>query len=370
MLNFSRTVCIRFSSADPAVILSKLSLSGVFLRNVKSIDLLTIEIWLGHKQYELAMEILLEAGLDPILIRKKGLAWRYISLLKRPVFMFGIILYLILAILIPQRILFVQISGNVKVPTKEILYYAQECGVRFGSRSAVVRSENVKNQLLAKLPELQWIGINTKGCVAMIHVIESSDTSVIPQDAESISSIVASKEGVISHITVKVGTPLCAVGQSVNKGDVLVSGYTDCGIKMIAQNAEAEVFAHTNRVIDCITVRPVAKRGELIREHTCYKLKLGKKVINLCNHSGIPDTSCVKMYSEDCCLLPGAFTLPISVLKQRYLLFETDEIDEFSVEDNLWLSAYARQYTQSQMVSGEILSEPGFPPAATILFAT
>ena len=39
------------------------------------------------------------------------------------------------------------------------------------------------------------------------------------------------------------------------------------------------------------------------------------------------------------------------------LLFETDEIDEFSVEDNLWLSAYARQYTQSQMVSGEILSE-------------
>ena len=44
---------------------------------------------------------------------------------------------------------------------------------------------------------------------------------------------------------------------------------------------------------------------------------IGKKVINLCNHSGIIDESCVRMYLEDYWSFPGGFQLPVIYGRRR-----------------------------------------------------
>ena len=38
----------------------------------------------------------------------------------------------------------------------------------------MIRSEKVKNSLLQRIPQLQWAGINTDGCVAVISVREKT----------------------------------------------------------------------------------------------------------------------------------------------------------------------------------------------------
>ena len=40
---------------------------------------------------------------------------------------------------------------------------------------------------------------------------------------------------------------LCAPGQAVSKGQVLISGYTDCGLCVLSQRAQGEVMAYTGR---------------------------------------------------------------------------------------------------------------------------
>ena len=67
-----------------------------------------------------------------------------------------------------------------------------------------------------------------------------------------------SRDGFIVSATVTRGNFLCRVGQSVKAGQVLISGYTDCGICIQATRAEGEIYAQTSR--DFAAVTPLSGR--------------------------------------------------------------------------------------------------------------
>ena len=354
---FDRYMRVRIVTAEPENLLSKLSAENIELWEILFCDLLTVECKIGKRQLPKFVDILRKTGSTYTVIKHEGLLWQTRSIIKRPVFLIGILFFFICAIIVPNRVYFVEVLGNDNIPENLILSKAEECGIRFGAKTSKIRSEEVKNQLLGSVPELQWIGITTSGSVATIQVKERSAQEEPMEQKNNVSSIVASRDGIITQMTVKRGNQLFTVGQSVKDGDVLVSGYTDCGIKIIAESADAEVFAHTLRENRFISPACTAKRGVVQEEMTCYQIRLGKKVINLCNHSGISDATCVKMYSENYWTLPGGFQLPVSVVKVNHFIFEQineTELDEASCQ---WMTQFAHSYLQQQMIAGTILNE-------------
>ena len=223
-------------------------------------------------------------------------------------------------------------------------------------KAADMRSEELKNALLSSFPQLQWLGVTTKGSVATIHVTERSIPEKGLETDGMYPGICAARDGIISSIIIERGTPLVQVGQRVKEGDLLISGYSDCGIKIRAEKPSGEVFAYTVRNLTVLTPHNAMFRESTRKSHCCYKVRFGKKVINLCNHSGIHDTSCVKMYEEYYWTLPGGFHLPVAVIKvssQQHELVHAD----MSEDTQPWLERYARMYLQTQMIAGEILDE-------------
>ena len=81
------------------------------------------------------------------------------------------------------------------------------------------------------------------------------------QKSAGVGSIVASRDGVITSITTTKGTPLCKAGQAVKAGQILISGYTDCGISIRADPAEGEVFAETYREMMTLYASKRARRS-------------------------------------------------------------------------------------------------------------
>ena len=351
---FVRYLHIRFLSPEPERILTVLAQNGLLILDTKWKDSLTIYIRIRRNQYSLAKQIFEAEQICFHIIRKTGFLWKAVTVMKRPVLLAGMILFLAVAVFLPNRILFFNVSGNNMIPDEQILYYAQLSGMGFFSRAAVVRSENVKNQLLSMIPQLQWVGVTTSGCCATIHVYERSDTDAAPGTDLPVSDIISDCEGVITQMTVYSGTPQVSVGQAVAGGDVLVSGYIDYGQIRKVCAASAEVFAHTKRNGVFITLNPSKREGEETT-HTCYKVQIGKKVINLCNHSRISNTSCVKMYSVGEWFLSGGYQLPVSVIKQTYSFYQSElaVTPQKTIPD--WLPAYACEYMQERMVAGEIL---------------
>ena len=221
----------------------------------------------------------------------------------------------VLAAILPGRILTVETEGNVSVPTRYILEQAEDCGLKFWSRRRDIRSEQIKNALLERIPQLQWVGVNTYGCRAVIAVRERSAVQE-NQIPHSISHFVAAREGVISACTVTRGSSNCTVGQAVRTGDILISGYTDCGITYTADRAEGEILARTKRELCLIAPASCRIQTATDRSATRFSLLIGKKRINFSKGSGIYGGTCDKMYSKYVLTLPGGFRLPVSLLKE------------------------------------------------------
>ena len=265
----------------------------------------------------------------------------------------GLGLLAALTLFLPSRILLVEVQGNAVIPENRILETAAQCGIRFWASRREVRSEGMKNALLEAMPELSWAGINTYGSRAVITVREGRDGGE-ETEPPLVSSIVAALDGFILSCQAERGTALCAPGQGVKAGDVLISGYTDCGLCVTATRSLGEVMAVTQRQIAAITPADCLKKGARKGEEVTYSLILGKFRINFDNNSGISPPGCGRMVTEYTLTLPGNFSLPVKLQKQTvngYALTKTDVTEDAA---GALLSRFAADHLQAQMIAGAV----------------
>lgn len=352
------TVELEIVSADINRVINTLMDNGVSLSKVNWLDELSVQISVLKKDYDKIEKLSKEFQCDIKHIKTAGLSVFLSNALKRPVLAAGLLAFLLLSIWLPKRILFIQVNGNSLVSSKEIIEHAESCGLTFGTVRRQIRSEQIKNNLLERLPQLQWVGINTAGCVATINVKERTEqTEQQVKEAEP-SSIVAAKDGVIRSVTAQRGAVCCQVGQAVTKGDTLISGYTDCGSAIVYTRAEGEVFADTNTILEVVTLHPNVSRSKMLHTETRYSIIIGKNLIKLYKDSGILDATCVKIYKQYDVMLPGGFILPAKVIAETIEYYSCGE-QPGDLTECPWLLDRGNEYLQSQMIAGQILSCEG-----------
>ncbi len=347
-------VRITLTSADTAACLTAMDRAGIPAREVTALDELNLSILLRRQDLKKLRRLCDKKGASLTVTGRAGIYWPLKGLLGRPVLVVGLAILLAAALYLPSRVLFVRVEGNLSVPTKKILEQSARCGIFFGTSRREVRSEKVKNALLEAMPELQWVGVNTLGCVATISVREREQVRPDTQ-TRGVSSIVAARDGIIAQCTVQEGTLKVQPGQAVRAGEVLISGYTDCTLSIRAGAAKGEVYAWTERQITAISPMEYALRGAQREISRSYALKIGKKRINFYKGSGISSDTCVKMYSENYVTLPGGFVLPVALVTETYIGYETQQ--EAVKNGEQLLSDFSGDYLKQQMTAGQILEK-------------
>ena len=351
--SLSGMLLVEFTSASPETVLDAITQARIPLNRVVKMDELRCRILIRRRDYGKIAKILNQQGAALEIGRKIGLFWLLIECLRRPVLLgLGLGLF-VLTVCLPSRILFVSVEGNPSIPDRAILEAAKDCGIRFGASRKVVRSEKVKNALLAAVPQLQWAGVNTSGCTAVISVRERTQ-QVRSGETGIVSNVVADRDGYILSATVTGGTPLVVPGDAVVRGQVLISGYTDCGICIRASRAEGEILAQTNRELGAVMPEKITL-SEAASE-TKYKISLciGKKRINLWKDSSISDALCDRMYTEYFVSLPGGFRLPVAVCVDRFRDYKLQESVIPEQEARQRLRKFSETYLLQQMVAGQL----------------
>lgn len=344
------------TSADIPGILAAANGADIPIFSVHQRADLTITAQIRRQDYRALAALCSKRGVSVALQHRQGLYWIGKTLLKRPVLLLGMLLLLMVLLYLPSRVFFVRVEGNSTIPANRILEAAEGSGIRFGASRREVRSERVKNSLLGAVPELQWAGVNTYGCVAVISVRERSITE-LSETENTVTSIAAAVDGVVTSCTATSGNLLCRPGQAVKAGEILISGYTDCGLTIRATRAEGEVFAQTIRKLTAVTPAQYAGKGEITGVKHGYSLLIGKKRINLWKDSGISGATCGRMYSEYYVTLPGGFRLPIALAVEKFSLCSIEQtlLEESRV--NGLLAEYARSQLLGQTVAGRILEK-------------
>lgn len=276
------------------------------------------------------------------------------KLFARPVLLGGILLAVSLSFFLQSYVWVIEVEGNKTVPTETIVRELGKQNIHFGIWAGTIDSQLTKHKMLNAIPALSWLAVNRSGGKLSILVTERETALFEAPDYET-ANIVAAKDGVITDFSISEGMKLCARGDTVKKGQILVSGYEDYGLFIRNVCAEAEIYAKTWYSGTVVTPSVRMQKVFTGRTEKQISLLLGRKRIKLFGNSSISGGSCDKMVIVKQLSLPG-YTFPLAMETVVAREYTTKAVTVFPQEaQNVLRQAWKRR-TLSGMVAGTIES--------------
>ncbi|MDO5477705.1 MAG: sporulation protein YqfD [Clostridia bacterium] len=274
------------------------------------------------------------------IVKKTGFPFEIRKLLKRKILLCGAGLFLMLILFLNSFIWTIRIDGNEKISKEEIKILASYCGLRQGVVKYKVDEKDFSEKALLSEPRLSWIWPEIKGTVCYIHVREK-EIGKMPIDTKEPCDVIAKRSGVIRTVTAKRGWAKVGEGDSVVKGQVLISSEKE-GFEPV--HAMGEVYA-SYWVEEGLVART---EKEIItytgREKNYYSVVMGSFGMTF-RFSGKAPFECYEEKREEKNLmLFGEIPLPLKIIKTEYKEAVKDKI---TVNENIAVKEAEKEIVES-----------------------
>ncbi len=251
----------------------------------------------------------------------------------------GLAVALLLYIVTSLFVWDIRVSGNEKISDAIILDELSDVGFDVGSRWSSLSLGKVEGEMLELSDNIGWININRRGGVAYVTVKEKT-VHKTEEENVSYSNIVAGCDCVIEEITVRSGIACVAKGDTVKRGDLLISGIIPGELGGGFVRADGDIYG---RVTEEITVE--VQRNETVvsygkEELIAQKIKIFKFRVNIFKKYRKIDNTCAIIEDVKECTLFGIYRIPIT-LERTYAVEKTENRKNY-IDSELTAIASAR----------------------------
>ena len=344
---------LQVTGASPEWCLQRLAKARVPFHFCGKPDAFTAGIWILRRDEARVTRLVRAAGCECHVEERSGFPAIFGGLQRRLWLPVLLLAAAAAAVIVPKFVFFYTVEGNETVPSAQILRELQELGVGFGTYGPSIKPQELKNQMLLRIPKLQWLTVQQSGMRAVVVVRERPEKEPV-LDRRSPVNVVASRAGVLTRVQAEAGNCLCAPGQAVTAGELLVSAYTDFGFKTQVTAARAEIYAETIRRVTCVLPQHRSVKEAKTARRSAVSLLVGRRRITLFG-GGIPEKPCEKETKTYWLTLPGGFSLPLGIAITG--IYEYDTRDEILQEASVQQSLLGQIQTRAQrdMIAGTIL---------------
>lgn len=239
--------------------------NGFIFQDLKRINGTLIEASVSIKEYKEVCKIAKKNRCIIKIYQKKGIPFFIKKYRKRKIF-FITLLFLSSTIFVLSKFIWnIEIKGTSSISQDEILSIVNEEGLKIGKTKSSINEETIVNKIRSKRSDVSWVGIKIVGTNAIIEIVEADKVPEVI-DENMHCDIVASKDGVIEHVSAQNGIPKVKKGDEVSKGDILISGTIE------GKYTESR-FVHSNGNV-------LAKVYYSEKEKVYYKQKVEKRTGN------------------------------------------------------------------------------------------
>lgn len=161
----------------------------------------------------------------------------------------GIVLGVMLIFFSQQFLWRIDVVGNNKVTSGEILELLEDYGLYTGCYIPRIDADRIQNKLLIDSDKVSWISVNINGNTATVEVRETENADREESSGKP-AHLTASKSGQIVDVRVMAGNVVVKAGDFVKEGEMLVSGLFESNISGLRiERAQGKVYAQTSREI-------------------------------------------------------------------------------------------------------------------------
>lgn len=278
---------IRIWGFSPERFMNLCSNKGILLWDiVREGDVYYMNI--GLRGFRELKPILKKTGTRVAILEKYGLPFFLPRLVKRKIFVLGLILAIAFWMISSLFIWDIRLNGNYQITRDVFDTFLKENHVTIGMRKDALDIEELEKQIRRKFPQVTWASARLDGIRLEIDIKEN-DAPIIVEDRESEQGmdLVAEFDGTVVSMIVRSGVPVVSIGDSVEKGTVLVEGkvpvYNEDATVREYQYVDADADIMLEHTRD-FTARLPFDHVEKVytgREKTGYYLKLGDRTCRL-----------------------------------------------------------------------------------------
>ncbi len=135
----------------------------------------------------------------------------------------GVMVFFAVFILLSQHIWTIEISGNSRLSTDEVLYTLERCGIAAGMKRNGFDPNTAVSRLYLENSDISWIVLNIKGTTLYVELRERIyPPDMLPQRRPC--NVVSAYTGQVIRMYVYDGKSEVREGDAVAKGQLLVSG--------------------------------------------------------------------------------------------------------------------------------------------------
>lgn len=206
--------------------------------------------------------LLKKSGTHVKISRKNGIPFFFFRYRKRKILFLSVFICMMILYTLSRFIWKIRINGNDSVTDDSLLQFLEEKQSSYGTPVSDIDCTKLEEEIRSRFKSIIWTSVKREGTTLTIDVQENlvvvsqSSNTKLPEDFQEQKQVgydlTALHDGTIESIYVRKGTPLVRQGDTVKKGDVLVSGalpiYDDSGTLIDYQyrTADADIQLRTD----------------------------------------------------------------------------------------------------------------------------
>ena len=279
---------IRAEGRFPERILNIASTSGIYVRDVRRENENAIVFCAGKKGGEKLLTSQLE-GLTLTLVESYGLPIVIKKYRKRVLLTFLPIIFLAVTCVYSLFVWRVEIEGGDKKLQKKVLSVISENGVYVGALKHKIDHYEIKRNAILEIDDLSWLWVDVRGTSAKVKIRARSPKPALNPIHEP-ADVVATHSGLIEKMQVYCGVPLLKEGQSVEKGQTLITGVfrsENENIPTYYHHASGNVILRLYEKKTVIIPKTTIKKTPTGNKKSVFRINFEKNNINFSLNSGI-----------------------------------------------------------------------------------
>lgn len=317
----------RVSGAIPAAFLNRCAAAGIPVGDVEPESETQMRVTIPLRALKRARRIALRSQCELTALEKSGARVLGRRLARRWVAAVGALAVFALLAWSKLYIWEIEVTGNKTVFTGAIRGALSDCGVGIGTFWPDLVSDNLRSEVLVRLPQLAWVTVNIHGSRAEVIVRERIPKPAMFDPDEAVD-LVAERTGFVTEVRALNGTALVKPGNAVLPGETLIAGGADSVFSGSREvHALGSVTAETYYELYAAAPAQAQVRTQTEKGKTRWAVLVGKNRVNFYRNSSICPDACDKINTIWECRIRGLFTLPLALVRERYTPYACTQQD-------------------------------------------